>query len=251
MAGPEGLAHRVPVGGQEEVRAEGVEVAVAVHAAREHRPPDVEPVPGDRVEHPEPGVHAVAREEDHVHPPPQGLELVQGEKLSHRGERGALAERLRLAGRLVAGVGLHPVAGEHPVALLEVEERPRRDGDGEDGGRGLDPVEEERQPRGNRRTRPPGAAAERGRRRRGTPPIRPWTCKGKKVHGRHYRGLVAHGVSLVNTKLAASPRRVRPRLRLRFSAVQPLPLHGLAFRGSRANPDLPHRTHPDRQRSPS
>ena len=144
------------------------------------------------MKHPEPGVHAVAREEDHVHPAPAGRELVQGEELSHRGERGTPGEHLRLARRLVAGVRLHPVAGEHPVAFLEIEERPRRDGDGEDGGRRIDPIEEKRQP-GGVRTRPPDTARRRG----GKAPTRPWTCKGKQVHGRYCRGLVAHGVELV------------------------------------------------------
>ena len=60
VAGPEGLAHRLRVSGEKERRAERAEVAVAIHAAREHRAPDVEPVPGDRVKYPEPCVHAVA-----------------------------------------------------------------------------------------------------------------------------------------------------------------------------------------------
>ena len=208
MAAPQGLSHRVSVGGEEELRAERAEVAVTVHAAREHRAPDVEPVPGDRVEHPEPGVHAVAREEDDVHPVAARREVVQREELSHRGERGTLAEHLVLARRLVAGIRLHPLAGEHPVALLEVEERARRDGDGENGRCRIDPIEKERQLDVGHAGGLRDIERQRWGRRNGSP-FRPRKCEGKQVHGRHCRRLVAHDVSLSRRKDPGVPRGAR------------------------------------------
>ena len=93
---------------------------------------DGQPVVLDGVEDAQAGVGGVARQQDHFHPRRlRRRPLVEREQLAHQVEGHPRREHVLLVRHLVVAVGLAAVLLEHAMAVLEVEQRPRRDPDDE------------------------------------------------------------------------------------------------------------------------
>ncbi|GAB2520024.1 hypothetical protein GCM10027188_23370 [Lysobacter humi (ex Lee et al. 2017)] len=90
----------------------------------------------DRIEDAQAGVRGIARDQDDLDARRfRRRTVVELEQLAHQREGDAGREDVALATALVVGIGLEPLQLEQVVAFLEVEERPR--GDGDDQGIGI------------------------------------------------------------------------------------------------------------------
>ncbi|MCY1516561.1 hypothetical protein D9M68_511970 [compost metagenome] len=118
------IAHVVRVGREEQVAAERREVGIGTAPADEGGAGNVQAVVLDRVEHPQSGIGAVARHQDHLDLGPLAGG-VEGKQLLHQGEGIAGLQDFVLVGDLVLPIGLHTLAFVDLMAFLQVEQRPR------------------------------------------------------------------------------------------------------------------------------
>ena len=114
------------------MRSERGHVARRGLALGECRARDVEAVVLDRVEHAQPGVGGIARQQDHLDV--LLVRPIEPQQLLHQHECRSHGEDLVLVLDLVAVIGPDPVLGVDPVAFGEVEQRARADRDDELGG---------------------------------------------------------------------------------------------------------------------
>ena len=84
---------------------------------------------GDGVENPQARVRGIARQQDHIHAP-TAQQLVDAEQLGDEWESRAGRQRFVLVIDLIEAVGVQPLLAIDGVRIVEVEQRPRRDGDG-------------------------------------------------------------------------------------------------------------------------
>ena len=108
---------------------EGRHIGIGILAAGERGARDVELVVLDRVHDAHARVGGVAGEKDHLDARLRRQERVEPEQLPHQRESDARSENLVLVLELVPVVGLHALFLEYAVRLLQVEQRPGRDGD--------------------------------------------------------------------------------------------------------------------------